>query len=203
LGSELAHLNPAYLPTPAGTTVFSSEYKWLNLAAVNAKGTAVAAQTVARYTDAVLHGQVPLTMGQALAGALRAGLQQAGVPVWLNTPFQELRFDTSGRANGVIVSLNGVSTLVSATRGVIVGSGGFEHNLAMRQAFQRQPIGVDWTVGAKENTGDGIRAGQSAGAALDLMDDSWWGPAIPLPGEPYFCLAERTLPGSIIVNSAG
>ncbi len=35
------------------------------------------------------------------------------------------------------------------------------------------------------------------------MDDAWWGPTIPLPGRPWFCLAERNLPGSIIVNSAG
>ena len=52
--------------------------------------------------------------------------------------------------------------------------------------------GVDWTVGAKENTGDGIRAGLGEGAATDFLDDSWWGPAIPLPEEPYFCLAERS-----------
>ena len=69
-----------------------------------------------------------------------------------------------------------------ARRGVIVGSGGFEHNAAMRAQYQRQPIGTSWTVGAKENTGDGIQAGHRAGAALDLMEDSWWGPAIPLPG---------------------
>jgi len=35
------------------------------------------------------------------------------------------------------------------------------------------------------------------------MDDAWWGPTIPLPSGPWFCLAERNLPGSIIVNSAG
>jgi len=53
----------------------------------------------------------------------------------------------------------------------------------MRTQYQRQP--TSWSVGAKENTGDGILAGQRAGAALDLMDDAWWGPAIPLPGQPY------------------
>ncbi|MFC7502485.1 FAD-binding protein, partial [Nocardioides sp. GCM10030258] len=37
----------------------------------------------------------------------------------------------------------------------------------------------------------------------DLLDDAWWGPTIPLPGRAWFCLAERNLPGSIIVNSAG
>ena len=35
------------------------------------------------------------------------------------------------------------------------------------------------------------------------MDDAWWGPSIPLPGGPYFCLAERSLPGCVIVNGAG
>ncbi|GIE85908.1 3-oxosteroid 1-dehydrogenase [Actinoplanes regularis] len=203
LGAELANLNPAYLATPDGLTVFSADYKWLNLALVNVKGTAVAAECLARYTAAVLAGKTPLTMGQALAGALRAGLASAGVPVWLNTPLTELQIDTSGRVTGVVVTRNGVATGITATRGVLVAAGGFEHNLAMRLAYQRQPIGVDWTVGAKENTGDGIRAGLLAGAATDFLEDAWWGPAIPLPEEPYFCLAERTLPGSIIVNSAG
>jgi 3-oxosteroid 1-dehydrogenase len=35
------------------------------------------------------------------------------------------------------------------------------------------------------------------------MDDAWWGPSILLPGGPYFCLAERSLPGCILVNGAG
>lgn len=72
-----------------------------------------------------------------------------------------------------------------------------------RERYQRQPIGTEWTVGAKENTGDGILAGHRIGAALGLMDDAWWGPAIPLPGRPYFCLAERTLPGGLLINAAG
>ncbi|NUW40262.1 3-oxosteroid 1-dehydrogenase [Nonomuraea rhodomycinica] len=202
LGAELARLNPAYIPTPAGLVVFSADYKWLTLAAVNPKGLEVSAACLARGTAAALRGEKPLTMGQALAGGLRAGLLAAGVPVWLGTPLVDLRID-NGRATGVLVDREGTQTLVKARRGVIVGSGGFEHSAAMRAEFQRQPIGTDWTVGAASNTGDGIRAGERAGAALDLMEDAWWGPAIPLPGEPYFCLAERTLPGCILVNGKG
>lgn len=198
LGAELANLNPPYLATPAGMVVFSADYKWLALAAVNPKGAAVAAACLARGTAAALAGQKPLTMGQSLAAGLRAGLQRAGVPVWLNTPLTDLVIE-NGKVTGVTVAAG----VVKARRGVIIGSGGFEHNAAMRAEYQRQPIGTQWTVGARSNTGDGILAGKRAGAALDLMDDAWWGPAIPLPGEPYFCLAERTLPGGLMVDAAG
>ncbi|WP_435225427.1 3-oxosteroid 1-dehydrogenase [Streptomyces sp. Tue6028] len=202
LGAELAHLNPPYMPVPAGMVVFSADYKWLTLAAVSAKGAAVAAECLARGTKAALLGQKPLTMGQSLAAGLRAGLLSAQVPVWLNSPLTDL-YTEDGTVVGAVVTRNGTPGLVRARRGVIVGSGGFEHNAAMRARYQQQPIGTEWTVGAKENTGDGIRAGERAGAALDLMDDAWWGPAIPLPGQPYFCLAERTLPGGLLVDAAG
>ncbi|GHA49127.1 3-ketosteroid-delta-1-dehydrogenase [Streptomyces purpurascens] len=202
LGPELARLNPPYMGVPAGMVVFSADYKWVTLAAVNAKGTAVAAQCLARGTAAALRGEKPLTMGQSLAAGLRAGLRSAGVPVWLDTPLTDLYVE-GGTVRGAVVTRNGGPGLVRARRGVIVGSGGFEHNAAMRARFQRQPIGTDWTVGAKENTGDGILAGERLGAALDLMDDAWWGPAIPVPGQPYFCLAERTLPGGLLVDGSG
>jgi 3-oxosteroid 1-dehydrogenase len=202
LGAELAHLNPPYLQVPAGMVVFSTDYKWISLAAVNAKGAAVAAECLARGTAAALRGEKPLTMGQSLAAGLRAGLMSAGVPVWLNHPLTELYVE-NGAVRGAVVTRDGAPALVRARRGVIVGSGGFEHNAAMRDRYQRQPIGTEWTVGAKENKGDGIRAGQRLGAATALMDDAWWGPAIPLPDQPYFCLAERTLPGGLLVNAAG
>ena len=53
------------------------------------------------------------------------------------------------------------------------------------------------------NTGDGIVAAEKLGAALDVMEDAWWGPTIPLPNGPWFALSERNAPGSIIVNAAG
>ncbi|CAM3852701.1 3-oxosteroid 1-dehydrogenase [Kibdelosporangium persicum] len=195
LGAELARLTPPYIATPAGMVVFSADYKWLALAAVNARGLAVAAACLARGTAAAAAGKKPLTMGQALAGGLRAGLLAANVPVLLTTPLLDLYVE-----NDVVKGVRTPQGILRA-RAVIIGSGGFEHNAAMRAQYQRQPTG--WSVGAKENTGDGIKAGQRLGAAVDLMDDAWWGPAIPLPDQPYFCLAERTLPGGLMINATG
>jgi 3-oxosteroid 1-dehydrogenase len=93
--------------------------------------------------------------------------------------------------------------LIRARRGVLIATGGFERDEQMRRRYQREPTGAQWTTGAPGNTGDGIRAGADLGAATGLMDDAWWGPSIALPGGPYFCLAERSLPGCVLVNGAG
>jgi 3-oxosteroid 1-dehydrogenase len=108
-----------------------------------------------------------------------------------------------GKVTGLTATRADEPITIRARRGVLIATGGFERNAAMRAEYQRQPIGIEWTVGSPGNTGDGIIAGQQAGAGLDLMDDAWWGPSIPLTGGPYFCLAERSLPGSILVNAAG
>ena len=148
LGKELANLNPPYLATPPGVVIFGGEYKWLNLAAVSAKGAAVAANCVARYVEAILKGETPLTMGQALAAGLRTGLLDANVPVWLNTPLIDLQQDRDGRVTGVVVNQEGSPTLITARLGVIMATGGFEHNLQMRLSYQQHPITTDWTEGS-------------------------------------------------------
>jgi hypothetical protein len=52
--------------------------------------------------------------------------------------------------------------------------------------------------------GDGIRAGESVGAATDLLDEAWWFPAIQWPdGRMQFMLNERMMPAQFIVNGAG
>src|SRR6201989_2148806 len=141
-----------------------------------------------------------LSRGRALAAGLRAGLMTAGVPVWLDTPLAGLEVE-EGRVTGVRVG--GEPALIRARRGVLIATGGFERGEQVRRRYQRAPVGTEWTTGAAGNTGDGIRAGLDLGADTGLMDDAWWGPSIPLPGGPYFCLAERSLPGCILVNGAG
>ncbi len=202
LGAELDRLNPAYLPAPAGVAITQYAYRWLSLGTRHPRAVWAAARVAVRTAKTRLLRRRTLSLGQALAAGLRAGLDSAGVPVWLGTPLTGLVVE-DGRVTGVQATRDGAPVTIMARRGVLVATGGFERNAAMRAEYQRQPIGVDWTVGSPGNTGDGIVAGQEAGAALDLMDDAWWGPSIPLTGGPYFCLAERSLPGCILVNAAG
>src|SRR3546814_8621847 len=73
----------------------------------------------------------------------------------------------------------------------------------MRGEYQRRPSNAQWTLGAPTNTGDGIRAALRVDAAISYMDDAWWAPSIPLPKGPWFALAERSLPRSLMVNASG
>jgi 3-oxosteroid 1-dehydrogenase len=197
LGAELANLNPPYIATPV--TITATDYRWLSLGTRHPRALVTSAKVAGRSILSRTRGRRMLSMGQALAAGLRAGLIEAGVPVWLDTPMTGLEVDRR-RVTGVYC---GAETLIRARRGVLLASGGFEHNASMRQRYQRPPIGTEWTVGARSNTGDGILTGAAAGAALDLMDEAWWGPSIPLSGGPYFCLAERSLPGCLLVDGAG
>ena len=202
LGAELARLNPSYLPAPEYVTITQADYRWLSLGTRHPRALLTAAKVSARAARDRLLRRRTLSMGQALAAGLRAGLASADVPVWLGAALTGLEV-SGGRVTGVRATRDGRPVLIRAERGVLIATGGFERNEEMRQRYQRAPVGTSWTTGSAGNTGDGIVAGEALGAALDLMDDAWWGPSIPLSGGPYFCLAERSLPGCILVNGAG
>ncbi|KUL41491.1 3-oxosteroid 1-dehydrogenase [Actinoplanes awajinensis] len=190
-GPDLATLARPYRAAPKGIAVTQVDFRWLSLGTRHPR----AFLTVARLAARALTRR-KLTMGQALAAGLRAGLRTAGVDVRLGTPMTDLLVE-HGRVAGVRAG----GLTFRARRGVLLASGGFEHNEPMRRKYQ--DLGVEWTAGASGNTGDGIEAGERLGAALDLMDEAWWGPSIPLPGGPYFCLAERNQPGCLLVDSSG
>ncbi|GAA3385164.1 3-oxosteroid 1-dehydrogenase [Cryptosporangium minutisporangium] len=203
LGGLRSTLEPPYLAAKAGLAITQAEFRWLNLVARHPRGLTTAARVGGRAWVSRLRRRELLTMGQALAAGLRAGLVRRDVPVWLSTPLIELVV-RDGRVVGVEVALRGTEPeQVLAERGVVLTAGGFERDDTLRKRYQREPIGTEWTVGAEANTGDGIRAAQDLGAAVRLMDDAWWGPSVPLPRGPYFLLAERSLPGCVLVDVDG
>ena len=202
LGAELERLAPPYLSTPGGMAVTAVDYRWLSLGTRHPRAFLTGARLAATALVSRALRRRMLSMGQALIAGLRIGLRDAGVPVWLGTPMVDLTIE-NGQATGIWIERGGERRRLRARRGVLLAAGGFEQNQAMRERYQRAPIGTAWTLGAPGNTGDAITAGQQAGGALDLMDEAWWGPSIPLPKVGYFCLAERNLPGCVLVNGAG
>src|SRR3984957_12108339 len=202
LGPELSRLNKPYLPVPDGVAVTQADYRWLTLGPRHPRAVLAGAKVAGRLARRRLLGHRMLSLGQALAAGLRAGLLAGGVPGWLDSPPTH-PVVTDGRVTGVRTVRDGKPTLIRARRGVLIATGGFERNAQMRSQYQRAPIGTDWTTGGAGSTGDGIVAGQRLGAATGLMDDAWWGPSIPLPRGPYFCLGERSLTGCGLVHGAG
>ena len=203
LGEELERLHPPYTKAPANLIVTQADFRRISLGMRTVRGPLTMLKVALARFIAGIRGRRMYAMGAALAIGLRQGLIEAGVPVRYESELVDLLVD-GGRVVGIIVvGPDGVREEIRARRGVILGSGGFERNLEMREKHQPAPQDTDWTTGALGNTGGGILAGIAAGAETALMDEAWWGPTIPLPGRPWFCLAERNLPGSFIVNSAG
>ena len=207
LGPDMSGLEPAYGKVPLNVVVMQQDYVRLNQLKRHPRGVLRSLKVGIRSVWSNMRGKNLVGMGRALIAPLRIGLQDAGVPVLLNTALTDLFYE-DGVVRGVYVrDMNepeiAEPRLIRVRRAVILGSGGFEHNEQMRVKYQRGPITTEWTVGAAANTGDGIVAAEKLGAALELMEDAWWGPTVPLEGAPWFALSERNSPGSIIVNMSG
>ncbi len=202
LGDELGRLTKPYTKAPANMIVTQADFRKISLGLRTIRGPITMVKVLIKRIISGLRRQRMYAMGSAIVIGLRKGLLDHGVDIHYGTPLVGL-VSENGRVVGVEVERDGVRSTIAARHGVILGSGGFEQNQELREKFLPQPTDAAWTTGAEGNTGGGHEAGIAIGAATDLMDDAWWGPTIPLPRGPWFCLSERNLPGSIIVNSAG
>ncbi|WP_341267888.1 3-oxosteroid 1-dehydrogenase [Gordonia malaquae] len=202
LGDDLATLHPQYTKAPLNMVVLQSDYKWMNVGMRHWRGIAKMAKVAGRFTWSKSRNKKMIAMGAALAAELLIGCRNAGVDIRLSTPLTGLIVEDD-KVVGAKIESDGAPAEIRAKYGVIMASGGFDHNAEMRAQYQRAPIGTEWTTGAASNTGDGIRAALDAGADVSLMDDAWWGPTIPLPKGPWFALSERNVPGTFMVNERG
>lgn len=205
LGEYLPRLRPGVMEVKIPMPTTGADYRWLNLMSrIPRKGLPVVAKRLSQGVGGLLLGRRYAAGGQALAAGMFAGVLRAGIPIWTDTALQ--RLVTEGdRVTGAVLTHGDAEITVTARRGVVLAAGGFDHNMDMRWKFQSERLGEHLSLGADTNTGDAIRIAQDAGAAIDLMDQSWWFPAFaPLPGQPpKVMLAERSLPGSFIVDETG
>ena len=204
LGESRALLRPGVVEAPVPMPVTGADYKWMNLVARKpGKGLPRILRRAAQGIGGMALGRDYLAGGQALAAGLFAGALRAGIPIWRETALVELVTEGE-RVVGAVVERAGERVTVTARRGVVLAAGGFDHDLAMRRRYQAEFLD-EWSLGNEGNTGDAIKLAAEAGADLTLMDQTWWFPAVaPLPGgAPQVLLAERSLPGSLMVDRHG
>lgn len=158
----------------------------------------------ARMAKAALRHRKVYGSGVALQGWMLLAALRNDVPVWCSTPMKELIRDQSGRVVGVVAVRDGRALRIRALRGVLINSGGFSHNEAMRTKYGRQPASTKWTVANPGDTGEVIEEAMRIGAATDLMDEAWWIPSSVQPdGSPLYAVYERSKPHAVMVDSSG
>ncbi|WP_125098514.1 3-ketosteroid-delta-1-dehydrogenase [Leucobacter chromiireducens] len=207
LGAERARLRSAPMAAPLPMPVTGADYKWLNLIA------RVPLRALPRAIWRVVQGIGGLSIkreyaagGQALAGGLYAGALRARIPIFTETELTELITDDEGRVVGARLRQGVREVTVRTRRGVVLAAGGFDHDMRLRRAHQSPGLVRDLSLGAEGNTGDAIRIGQEVGADVQHMGQAWWFPAVaPVDdtSEPQILLAERSLPGSFMVDGHG
>ena len=96
------------------------------------------------------------------------------IPIWTETPVKDFIVENN-RVVGVIAERNGEPLRVRAGLGVLLNAGGFARNKEMRKKYQaKTPISTDWTQVSPGHTGEMIQAAERIGAAIDLMDETFW-----------------------------
>ncbi|MDI3419094.1 FAD-dependent oxidoreductase [Streptomyces luteolus] len=199
---QRAGMRRAGLPT-YGLTITTRDFRHLNMVGRTWKGRRTSLKVGARAVKNLATGRKMLSLGEALVARMRHSLDRHGADLWLSVPVTGLVTEGQ-RITGVRVERAGREIAVRATGGVVLASGGFSHSPELREKFLPSPTSTEWTAAAEGQTGDGLELALAAGAATDLMDKVWGGPMVVAPGaKPFFLVADRGIPGMVIVNQAG
>ncbi|WP_406067256.1 FAD-dependent oxidoreductase [Streptomyces sp. NBC_01020] len=199
-----ATMRPAGLPT-YGLTITSYDFRFLNMVARTWEGRKTSVKVGLQAVGALARGAKPIALGQALIARMRQSLDALGGVLWLSTPLTGL-VEEDGRITGVRAERNGTPVTIRAHGGVVLASGGFSHDQQLREKYLPAPTSTAWTSASDGQTGDALRLGVEAGAATDLLDKVWGAPSVVPPGpdeKPFFLVADRGIPGMVIVNGAG
>lgn len=158
------------------------------------------ARFVFRTLGGLAAGKKLYGMGSSLAMNLMYIVRNQGTEVLLSSPLSELIL-ADGKVVGAVITTAQGEKRIRARAGVVLAAGGFAQNKEWRQKYHGVP---GYSSAAPGDLGTAIEIGQRAGGVLAMMDDAWWGSAVPSPdGSAQFMLSERSMPFSIIVDQTG
>lgn len=203
LGDEERNLLTPLALAPRGIWFAPKDLRLFYQVRQNWRGKAVLLKLIWRMVRARVFGERMAAIGQSLMARMRLALREHGIPLWLSAPMTELITDVDGNVVGAVVERDGRAQRIAARRGVVLASGGFDHDMEWRRQHLPE-LEKDWSFGNPASMGDGIRAGEKVGASTDLLDEAWWFPAMCWPdGRLQFMLNERMMPSQFVVNGAG
>src|SRR5690606_20285721 len=154
---------------------------------------------------------VRLTNGKALVARLARTFFDLGIPLWTEAPVTALT-DEAGAITGALVQREGRTVKVRARAGVVLATGGFPQNRALRaRLFPHAPDGqAHFSPAPPGNTGDGLALGERAGGRVmtDLPNAAAWVPVSLVPqsdgrANPFPHFVDRGKPGVIAVTGRG
>jgi succinate dehydrogenase/fumarate reductase flavoprotein subunit len=145
-----------------------------------------------------------LVMGNALVGRLFYSLRQRNVPIEYDAELVEL-VKNNGRVEGAVVDVGDKRQTIGARSAVILATGGFGADTNMQKQYNANAP-VEHTTAFAGASGDGFKAAQAAGGAVDA-DHTMGAFYFPssIKGELNFphILLDRAKPGLIAVNKEG
>lgn len=144
-----------------------------------------------------------MTLGRCLVGRLRYSMLKRDIPLWRNTEVCELIVENN-RVLGAIAKRKSKLIRINARRGVVLASGGFAANAAMRKQHHPQPSKPEWSAASPDDNGDGIRMGMEVGAVMEHHKSAWWTPTyVRADGKAESLIIGKSMPGFILVGSNG
>lgn len=145
-----------------------------------------------------------LTLGNAIVGCLVYALRERGVEVQCAAQLMDLIIENE-TVIGARIEHDG-KTLHIKSGAILLATGGFERNAALRKRFLPSPGQNPEMSGSQEsNLGDAVAIAEAVNAKLLDTDSAWWAPVFKVPGEyrARLCAFERAFPGCIMVNQRG
>ncbi|MCB9476314.1 MAG: FAD-dependent oxidoreductase [Deltaproteobacteria bacterium] len=208
LGAELARLRPAHPQERAFGKIAFTAAEAHRILFTGVAGQLVATWHILRYMFQTFKRlpydrDLRLTLGNALAGRLRHAVMRKDIEVRLHTAVTDVIVE-DGRVVGVVAETDGGVRRIGASKGVVLGAGGFAHNARLRQMHNPKPITTNWTAASRADTGDMHTLAEKYGWQTKYHG-AWWTPTTVVPGQeiPWLLVIEKALPGSIIVNQHG
>lgn len=165
------------------------------------------------FRDLALHGRATRSvLGNALAARLGKTVYDLNIPIFYETALTTLERDGDGHVTGVTVRTASGPARIGARRGVLLATGGFPQNAELRvEAMDHARSGPHYSMSPDGNTGDGMTAASTLGAATGTanLQPAFYAPVSRLKRKdgteasfPHLFL-DRAKPGLIAVTDSG